>query len=303
VIPQPSYPVYIPSKSRATTATTPRILDWMGVPYRLVIEKEQWGEYAEYFPADRLLILDPSYQETFDACGDFTGKSLGAGPARNFIWDHAAAAGATRHWIMDDNITLFLRYHQNRHIPVADGLIFRAMEDFCDRYTNVAMAGPQYFMFVPARERHPPFRLNTRIYSCNLILTEAPFRWRARYNEDTDLSLRMLKAGWVTVLFNAFLQRKSTTQLFPGGNTEAFYGEEGTLPKSQMLVRLHPDVAKIAWRFRRWHHYVDYSQFAGNRLIRKPDWQPPEENPYRFRRIQVPEGTLRHGHGPGGSYY
>lgn len=271
---------------------TPRILDDMGVPYRLVVEEDQLAAYREHFPNAELLTLDPRYQQTYDACGDFTGKSLGSGPARNFIWDHAVAEGAAWHWVMDDNIEFFGRFHANQRIPVSDGTIFAAMEDFTGRYVNVAMAGPQYWMFVPSREKHPPFRVNTRIYSCNLIRTDVPFRWRGRYNEDTILSLDMLKAGWCTVLFNAFLQHKPPTQLYQGGNTEAFYASEGTLEKTRMLVRLHPDVARVTWRFNRWHHHVDYRSFKRNRLIRDSTYVPPLENPYQFEKVSVPQGTF-----------
>jgi hypothetical protein len=282
----PDHPIYIPSKSRARIATTPRLLDKLRVPYQLVVEEQQWGEYREHFPDSKLLVLDPHYQETYDAFGDFEGQSLGSGPARNFIWDHAVMEGAAWHWVIDDNITFFCRLHRNQRVPVADGLIFRAMEDFAGRYTNVAMVGPNYYMFLPSREKHRPFTLNTRIFSCNLIRNDVPFRWRGRYNEDADLSIRMLKAGYVTVLFNAFLQWKAWTQTWTGGNTEAFYGAEGTLPKSQMLARMHPDVARVTWKFNRWHHQVDYSRFKDNRLIRRPDYEPPPVNPYQFRKVR-----------------
>jgi hypothetical protein len=32
---------------------------------------------------------------------------------------------------------------------------------------------------------------------------------------------------------------------------------------------LHPDVAKVVWRFNRWHHHVDYKTFKKNKLIKK----------------------------------
>lgn len=88
------------------------------------------------------------------------------------------------------------------------------------------------------------------------------------------------------------MQDKAETQTVPGGNTEAFYREEGTLPKSRMLVEMHPDVARLAWRFNRWHHYVDYHRFASNRLVRRPDYQPPAENPYQFKTVARPEGIF-----------
>jgi hypothetical protein len=96
-------------------------------------------------------------------------------------------------------------------------------------------------------------------------------------NEDTDLSLRVLKAGFVTIQFNAFLQGKMATQSQAGGYTKEFYSKEGTLRKSKMLVDEHPDVAEIAWRFGRWHHYVDYGPFKNNKLIRRADFKLPED--------------------------
>lgn len=278
----PRYPVYIPSKGRwqQERRLTTRALEAMGVPYFLVVEAQEAGDYrAAVDPRfGRVLILDPQYQHDYDACDDLgLSKSKGSGPARNFIWDHAAANGAARHWTVDDNISGWVRLVNNAKIRMVDGLVFRAMEDFADRYQNVAMAGPNYRFFAKQRQPIGPFILNTRIYSCNLIRTDLPFRWRGRYNEDTILSLDMLKAGYCTVLFNAFLQNKLATQTLKGGNTDTVY-VDGTLPKSQMLVREHPDVSRLTWKFGRWHHHVDYRPFKHNRLIRKPGLEIPEGN-------------------------
>ena len=54
-----------------------------------------------------------------------------------------------------------------------------------------------------------------------------------------------------------------------GGNTEEFYAYEGTMNKSRMLAEMHPDVARVTWRYGRWHHYVDYSPFKKTKLIKK----------------------------------
>jgi hypothetical protein len=177
---------------------------------------------------------------------------------------------------MDDNIKCFRRWQNNLEIKCIDGTPFRVMEDFVLRYKNVGMAGPNYTFFVIDKWAHQygPFTVNTRIYSCNLIRNDLPLpdRWRGRYNEDTDLSLRILKKGWCTVQFNVFLQEKTNTQVLKGGNTDAFYSKEGTIPKSKMQVQLHPDVSKLVWRYGRWHHYVNYNKFKReNRLILKDD--------------------------------
>lgn len=286
----PRFPILIPSRGRAETALTPDALDRLGVPYRLVVEEAEREAYEARWPG-RILTLDPVFQrdyDTFDDLGD--SKPRGPGPARNFIWETSIREGADWHWVMDDNISLFARLHRNERVPVGDGTIFHAMETFALRYRNVAMVGPNYWMFAASRSPMPPFVTGTRIYSCNLIRNSIPYRWRGRYNEDTDLSLRALKDGWATVQFNAFLQYKMPTQTVKGGNTEAFYEVEGTLAKSRMQVAMHPDVSRLVRRYGRWHHHVDYSRFLGMSLIRD-DEAPPEEPNYQLRRVTRTKGA------------
>jgi hypothetical protein len=268
---------------------TARALSKIGVPYYVVIEAQERNDYATVLDSKCLLILDPKYQRDYDTFDDLGAtKSKGPGPARNFAWDHSIANGHPWHWVMDDNLGAFYRLNRNIKVRLGDGTAFRVMEDFCLRYRNVAMAGPNYLAFAPQRTAQAPIVFNTRIYSCNLIRNDTPFRWRGRYNEDTDLSLRMLKAKWCTVQFNAFLQRKAMTQHIKGGNTEAFYAKEGTLPKSQMLVDMHPDVAKLKFRFGRIHHLVDYRPFRGTVLMPRDDISRDSDvNEYGMRLVDV----------------
>jgi hypothetical protein len=275
----PQYPIFIPSKGRWKSRLTSKWWDSLGIPYRLVVEPDEYDNYLNEVGDEKKLIkLDMSYKEKYDLCDDLgQSKTTGSGPARNFIWDTAEKEGHKWHWIMDDNIMGFRRMHKNRKIRVANGAPLRIIEDFCARYENVAMAGPHYDYFFPSRVTKPPITVNSRIYSCNLIRTDVPFRWRGRYNEDTILSLDMLKKGWCTVLFNALLQDKVTTQVMKGGNTDQLY-KDGTLAKSQMMVDTHGDVCKLSFKYKRWHHHCDYKPFMKkNKLVRKKDWKPKGE--------------------------
>jgi len=267
----PQFPLYIVSKSRADSRLTSKSLEDMGIPYHIVIEGQQYDDYAAVINPKKILVLDKSYQrdyDTFDDLGDT--KSKGPGAARNFAWDHSMDRGYEWHWVMDDNIRWFFRLNKNVIARLYDGTGFKCMEDFVLRYENVGMAGPNYQMFCPRKSPNiKALIMNTRIYSCNLIRNSLPFRWRGRYNEDTDISLRVLKAGWCTIQFNAFLQGKVPTQTVKGGNTEDFYDREGTLNKTRMIVAMHPDVTKPVWKFSRVHHSVDYSQFKNHKLIKK----------------------------------
>lgn len=42
-----------------------------------------------------------------------------------------------------------------------------------------------------------------------------------------------------------------------------------------MQVAMHPDVSRMVWKFGRWHHHVDYSDFKANKLRRKPGIEIP----------------------------
>ena len=122
-----------------------------------------------------------------------------------------------------------------------------------------------------------PFFMNTRIYSCILLDNSVEYRWRGRYNEDTDLSLRVLKDGLCTMLFYAFLCNKMTTMTMEGGNTEELYEiEDGRLKMARSLVEQHPDVVSITEKWGRYQHLVDYAPFKKNKLIRKPDLEVPK---------------------------
>jgi hypothetical protein len=262
----PRYPIYIPSKGRWESRLTVRALEAMGVPYRLVIEPQEFDRYAAVIDPARILTL-PWFRP---------GSHTELVAARNWIWGHAQGQGAARHWQIDDNIQTFYRFQRNQNYRLKTGVGFRALEDFVDRYANVALAGMQYEMFVPRKDKYRlPFTLNTRIYSCTLIQNDIPYRYRGIYNDDTDLSLRVLKDGWCTILSLAFLIKKVATMRLRGGNTPIYRGA-GRLEMARSLQRQHPDVVRLARRWGRWQHMVDYRPFRHNRLIRRPGVLIPE---------------------------
>lgn len=249
---------------------TNRALTRLGISFRVIVEESEAEQYSKLVGANKVLVLPVNYLNDYDTLDDFgDSKSKGPGAARNFAWKTALSEGHEWHWVLDDNIDDFHRLNRNIKAPVRTDATFVAAETFVQRYTNLAIAGFNYYSFCKSDAKANPYVKNTRIYSCLLIRNDIPFKWRGRYNEDTILCLDVLKAGWATFQFNAFLQGKVTTQRMKGGNTKEFYDVEGTLAKSQMLADVHPDVAKVVWKFNRWHHHVDYRQFKHNDLGRK----------------------------------
>ena len=236
----------------------------MGLDYMIVVEPDEYDKYAEVVSPDRIIVTPYNFSE----------DGQGSIPVRNFVWDHAEEMGWDRHWIVDDNIEAVERYNKNMKSPCSSVAPFVAMEDFVLRYDNIALAGPNYSLFCPAGEARPPFQMNTRVYSCILVNHEVPFRWRGKYNEDTDLSLRCLKAGWNTILFNAFLIGKRATMTQGGGNTEAVYEDRQRMAFAKSLQAQHPDVVRVTRKFNRWHHHVNYKPFKGRSLQYREGYVP-----------------------------
>lgn len=278
----PKHPVYIVSKGRSDSMVTSRSLARMRVPHFIAIEPQDYTAYDEALDKFNIRGYVTLLVLPFSNHGD------GPGRARNWCREHSIAMDDEYHWVLDDNIADFYRLNKNKRYRVESGAMFRACEDFIERYENVPVSGLQYRFFIAPDSEYPPFVVNTRIYSCIFIRNDCKHWFRGRYNEDTDLSLRVLKDGDCTIQFNTFLQGKMATQTLKGGNTAEFYHKEGetaedkskwiehynptgTVNKSQMLVDMHPDVCRMVWRYNRWHHYCNYNVFKKNRLRLKPD--------------------------------
>lgn len=257
----PKYPVYVPTKGRWESRLTIKALEEIGVAYRAVVEPQEYDNYAAVIDPKKIIVLPHS--------------DKGLVVTRNWIWDHARDSGTPRFWTIDDNIIKFWRWNKNRKLKATTGGIFRAIEDFVERYENIPIAGMNYFMFIKQKYLDSPFRMNTRIYSNMLIETTAtgangkPYRNEGFYNDDTDLCLRVLKDGYCTVLFNAFIAEKSVTMTVKGGMTPHYQGD-GRLKMAQELRDKHPDVTTITRKWGRWQHHVDYRPFKYNQLIKKP---------------------------------
>jgi len=274
----PRFPVYIISKGRWKLRSTSKLLEMLNVPYRIVVEPSEYNNYAEFIDEKKILVLPD----------DFSKQGQGSIPVRNWVWEHSVREGHSHHWILDDNILSIKRFNDNMKVNCETGNPFYIIEDFVLRYKNIALAGMNYTFFCPSCEERVPVHFNTRIYSCILIDNSIPFRWRGRYNEDTDLSLRCLKAGFVTALFYAFLIEKMTTMVCKGGNTDTIYNSgDDRLEFAESLQRQHPDVVKVVWKFDRWHHHVDYKKFSGNKLVKRDDvFVPNVVNDFGMIKVQ-----------------
>ena len=271
----PEYPVFVPTKGRYESLLTIKAFERLKIPYKAVIEKQEYEQYSEVIDKSKIIVLPHQNQ--------------GLTVTRNWIWDYAQHELKTPYfWTFDDNIRCFYRLHKNIKYYVDSGTFLKVIEDFVQRYSNLYISGMQYEMFAPRKKACPPFLLNTRIYSNMLIKTDIPYRNVTFYNDDTDLCLRVLKDGHCTFLSYVFLADKIMTMKVKGGMTDYYNKTDKRRQFAEELQRAHPDVVKVVWKFNRWHHKVDYSKFRGNKLKRKPGVVIPDEpNEYGMKLVHI----------------
>ena len=275
---QTRYPIYIISKGRYDTnknIMTWTHLDKMQLNYKVVVEDNEYDLYLQHsqIPKDKLLRLPT------ELC------NLGCGgvPARNFCWENSIKNGYSHHWIMDDNLNGFYRFHLNRRLLCESGVYFNHIEKFMQKYDNLYMCGLSYTSDIPEIDKtKKAIVMNSKLYSCILIKNDLDQildeKWRGVYNEDVDLVLRVLKKGCCTIGFQTFTCHKSATLSMKGGNTDSIYKDknvkfEGMQKKVDSLLEQHPGLVKQTNNMHidgRPHHKVDYSSFKKNKLTLKP---------------------------------
>jgi len=255
----PKYSIYIISKGRHNNPKTAMALKGMNIPFKIVVEPKEYKEYSKVIDEKNIITTTENFSE----------KGCGGIPVRNFVMEYSKKRGEKKHWILDDNIGGFGYQKTGRRINTkTNGDFFRQCEDFVDRYSNIKMAGIRY------RFHHnyvkSPYYLNTRIYSCILIDNSIKHKWRGKYNEDTDLSLRVLKDGDCTMLLTWCYCNKAGTLSMKGGNTDDLYAKTHNRKEfAESLQKQHEDVVKVVWRYNRWHHEVNYKPFRNNELLRE----------------------------------
>lgn len=253
---------------------TVKTLEEMKIKYNIFVEPDEFDEYKKVCKGNVIKLPD-----------NYHNYKQGGIPARNFIkWYSTNILNEEKHWIIDDNIDGFYRYHMNKKIKILSGCIFKSVEQFCLRYINIGVAGFNYSCMLPEiSQNRPPINFNKKAYSC-LLITNNLDNWEGIYNEDIDLCLRLLKKGFVNLEFQHILINKKESGSIKGGNTNTIYEDDtqenkedrkqmGYKKKVDYLIAKHPDI-KIEYKElkgKKYHHNVDYSLFENNQLVSNPE--------------------------------
>ncbi len=224
------YPLYIPSKGRSTTATTPRLCERSHVSYILVVEQQEYVAYQKYFPAaQEILVLPESNQ--------------GLWFARNWILQYEQQHGGTWHWELDDDIRSFW-IQDASHILKNTVLVLEQAEKVCHD-PRVAQIGisrkARKFPKVPYVENDACYTVVCNHTSRILEVGQ----YRPGVPEDTDMCLQLLTNGWKTLRWEHYSFDSPFNGQGEGGLHDDYANKKDSIWAENMVKLWGPELCHV----------------------------------------------------------
>ncbi len=186
------FPVYIPSKGRADTCSTARILIESGIHPTLVVEPQDKAQYIDRFPDVTIAVL-PS-------------NDNGLPFARNFILGQARSSRCQWFWMLDDDISAFSEVQGQKCVRSDAASILAKAESIINRSQSIAQASLEYQQFA--------WSANGRIVEngyCDVAVAihtnrtkTINYRDAVSLKVDRDFTLQVLASGWRTARLTSF---------------------------------------------------------------------------------------------------
>lgn len=179
--------IYIPSKARANSCTTPHLLMKDGITnWLIVIEPQDFRDYAKEFHPGHIVVLDKNDQ--------------GLWYSRQFCKDRSISYGDEYHWQLDDDIRSFISRSpgmaSSRPLPCE---ALREIEEVVEKYSNIGQAGMNQNSWPPGDN---PIKVNRLPVQAFLVNNSVKAKFRTPILNDFDFTLQVLKEGWCTLLFD-----------------------------------------------------------------------------------------------------
>jgi hypothetical protein len=220
------YPIYIPSKGRAASQKTVRLLESCGIlNFYVIVENDEYDEYKKWIPKNNLLKLPLS---------DYGTSTV----ARNFAIVHSTELGFSKHWQLDDDINKVVRHEKGKTIHIDLVTIMTDIENLSAPLESVYVSGiPTLGSFLSQQKNK--YNINTSLTSFYLI-RNSPFRFRGTMLVDMDYQLQVLQAGYSTIKFNDYAFNFITPMKQPGGYCDIYANEKKRIDAIQKFLQYHP---------------------------------------------------------------
>jgi hypothetical protein len=221
------YPIYIPSKGRADSQKTVRLLEKNGINnYYVVVEHKEYHAYCDTVEKSHVLRMK----------GDNYGTSSAA---RNFAIEHSKKSGFAKHWQMDDDISTVYEHDKGKRLTTTLPEIFATMEKETDKLPLVGIVGMRTANFLKDVKHRVTY--NTSLTSLYLI-TNTGVRFRGIMYVDMDFELQLLKKGMKTIKYENFVFVFQTPMKHPGGYCDTYKDDKKRMEAIDIFFKNNPDI-------------------------------------------------------------
>lgn len=182
------FPIYIPSKGRPASCTTPGLLSGAGLEFRIVVEPEEAEAYAKLHGDRSVLVLPES--------------NRGVNFSRAWIKSESEKVGHEYHWQIDDDVRRFIhRTGNGRSWEIGADAALAIIENHVINYSNIGQIGMNQNSW-PAGDRI--IRLNKMPVQCVLNKNGTKVNYDPKYALHGDLAftLGLLELGYCTVMID-----------------------------------------------------------------------------------------------------
>jgi hypothetical protein len=248
---------FILSHGRADNVITYKTLRHAGYTGRIVViidnQDKQADKYHQNFPGQVYVFDKPAIAATVDQ-GDNFNNLRTTTHVRNAIFEAAKELGIDSFVMLDDDYTDF-RYkfssgfqYGNWFLNKNLNFVFNATIQFlydCKIVTSIAYAQGGDFMGGSNAALARKVTAKRKLMNSFFCLTERPFQFISRLNEDVNTYLALGARGVVFLTINQFALQQKQTQTNAGGMSDA-YLEGGTFVKSFYSVMYAPSCTKVS---------------------------------------------------------
>lgn len=233
------FPIYIPSKNRSSTATTPFLLSDENIPHNILIDPTEKSDYAKTYLKSTLIASN---------------KQVSVSSARQAILDICKKKhSASWIWMFDDDVvkvgTIKNKKFTQTNIKVWMSEIEKIIETIKPEQSNICQIG---FQFTSFNVSDKPIELNTNINCIQLVYMPLIIKNNIQYNtelkalEDTDFCIKIMKNRMHNLKLNRFYFYTGPSGLKnKNGGLATLYGSGGKEKAIQDFKKLYPDIISI----------------------------------------------------------
>lgn len=233
------YPVYVPSRYRSSTATTPVLLSINDIPHNILVNPSEKTDYAKTYTKSTLIPSD---------------KQISISSARHAIVDICKKKHPGMWcWMFDDDVTKVgtIKSKKFTEINIKTWMteIQTIIEKIKPEQYDICQIG---FQFTSFNVSDKLIELNTNINCIQLIYIPLIAKHKIQYNtklkalEDTDFCINLLNKGLHNLKMNRFYFYTGPSGLRnKNGGLANLYSSSGKEKAIQEFKKLYPDLITV----------------------------------------------------------